>query len=81
MLSCGHRLSKVAWRNAIVAGRVDAYSIPHRAIASLPLVPHPQQRRVAGVDEVNDPHISLAGVFPVQPARVLRLPPRTRLSK
>jgi hypothetical protein len=45
--------------------RINAYSIAHRAIAALALLPHPQQRRVAGVDEVDDPHIGFAGVFSV----------------
>jgi hypothetical protein len=45
--------------------RFNAYSIAHRATAALALLPHPQQRRVAGVDEVDDPQIGLAGVFSV----------------
>src|SRR5690606_34658808 len=44
--------------------RIDA--IPHRPIATLALVPHPQQGRMPRVDEVDDAHIGLAGVFPVQ---------------
>lgn len=45
--------------------RIRAHSIAHRAIATLALLPHPQQRRVAVVDEVDDPHIGFAGVLPV----------------
>lgn len=51
------------------APRLDA--IPHRPVAALPPVPHPQQRRVAGVNKVDDPHAGLAGVLAVQAPGVL----------
>ena len=50
---------------------IDAHSIAHRTVATLTLLPHSQQRRMACIDEVDDPHIGFAGVFPVQAARVL----------
>jgi hypothetical protein len=58
-------------RNGIKTGQGRRLPIPHRPIAALPLVPHPQQRRVAGVDEVDDPHVGLAGVLAVQASGVL----------
>jgi len=30
------------------------------------LVPHPQQGRMVGVNEVDDAHVGLAGVFTIQ---------------
>lgn len=35
-------------------------------VASLMLVPHPQQGRMVGVHEVDDAHVGLAGVFTIQ---------------
>lgn len=44
---------------------IGADLVPHRTVAALPFVPHPQQHRVAGVHEVDDPHFGLAGLLPV----------------
>ena len=74
MLSCRRGQSKDACEVFIIAARFDAHSIPHRATASLPLVPHSQQRRVASVDKVNAPQVGLAGEFSVQAARALLAP-------
>ena len=38
-------------------------AIPDRPVGPLPLAPHPQQGRMAGVHEVDDPRLGLAGVF------------------
>ena len=40
-------------------------SVSHRPVAALAFVPHPQQRRMAGVDEIDDAHIGLGGVLAV----------------
>jgi hypothetical protein len=53
--------------------------VPHRTIAPLPFVPHPQQRRVTGIDEIDDPHVRLGrvlavqatGVFPITASRAM----------
>lgn len=45
--------------------------ISHRPISTLPFVPHPQQRWVAGVHEIDDPQVGLAGVLAVQASGVL----------
>ncbi len=45
--------------------------VPHGPVAALALVPHPQQGRMAGVHEVDDPQVGLAGVFPMQTPGVL----------
>ena len=45
--------------------------IPHGFVSTLSLVPHPQQYRVAGVDEVDDPHVGLGGMLTVKSAGVL----------
>ena len=52
-------------------------------IAPLPFVPHPQQRRVTGIDEVDDPHVGLGRVLAVQATGVLlqRSLPRNRHSQ
>jgi len=44
-------------------GHVRAYPVSHRTIATLPLVPRPQKRGVTSVNEIDDPHIGLAGVL------------------
>lgn len=46
-------------------------AVSHRLVTALALVPHAPQRRVAGIDEVDDPHAGLAGVLAVQAASVL----------
>ena len=43
-----------------------SHAISHRAVAALPLRPHPQQRWVAGVNEVDNPHVGLADVLPME---------------
>ena len=40
-------------------------SVSHRPVSTLALIPHPQQRRVTGVHEVNDAHVGLGGVLAV----------------
>jgi ABC-type sulfate/molybdate transport systems ATPase subunit len=49
--------------------------------ATLALTPHPQQRRVAGVHEVNDPRVDLAGVLTVQAPGVLLDEPFSALAQ
>lgn len=39
--------------------------VSHHPISTLALIPHPQQRRVTGVDEIDDAHICLGGVLAV----------------
>ena len=51
------------WRIHTSLQIFTADAIPHRPVAALPLVPHPQQRRVAGVNKVDDPHVGLAGAI------------------
>jgi hypothetical protein len=50
---------------------IGANRVAHRPVATLALVPHANQGWVTGVDEVDDPHIGLAGVLSMQPASVL----------
>jgi hypothetical protein len=45
--------------------------VAHCTISTLPLAPHPQQRRVSGIDEINDPDIGLGSVLTVKAAGVL----------
>jgi hypothetical protein len=48
-------------------------------IAPLPFVPHPQQRRVTRIDEIDDPYVRLGrvlavqatGVFPITASRAM----------
>ena len=51
--------------------------VSHRPVTALPFVPHFQQRRVTGIHEINDAHISFCGVLTVQATGVLlkRPPP------
>lgn len=42
--------------------------ISHGPIPTLTLFPHPQQRRMAGVHEIDDAYVKLVGVLAVQPA-------------
>jgi hypothetical protein len=46
-------------------------SVSHRPVSTLALIPHPQQRRVTGIDEIDDAHIGLGGVLTMQTASVL----------
>ena len=48
-----------------------ADSIPHGRVSAPALVPHPQQRRVARVYEIDNPNVGLVGMLPVQAASVL----------
>lgn len=65
-------IEKVRHQGSAIRGTdVGTDAISHRAIATLPLVPHAHQRRVAGVDEVDDPHIGLVRMPPVQAPCVL----------
>lgn len=57
---------------------IRAQPIPHCPITTLPLIPHTQQRWVAGIDKVDDPHIGLGRVLAVQSARVLLQGPLPR---
>ena len=41
------------------------YPITHRPVTALAFIPHPPQRRVTGVHEVNNAHIGLGGVLTV----------------
>lgn len=41
------------------------YPITHRPVTALAFIPHPSQRRVTGVHEVNNAHIGLGGVLTV----------------
>lgn len=46
-------------------------AIAHRPISLLPLVPHPQQDRMARVHKVDDANVGFRDVLTVQPAGVL----------
>jgi hypothetical protein len=63
--------AKEASRSFSISVSLYRYPVAHRPVAALALVPHPQQRRVAGVDEVDDAHVGLGGMLPVQTAGVL----------
>ena len=45
--------------------------VAHCPITALPLIPHSQQRRVSGIDEINDPDICLGSVLTVEAAGIL----------
>ena len=45
--------------------------VAHRPIAALPLVPHSQESRVTGINEIDDPHVGLCRVLAVQATRIL----------
>ena len=56
-----------------VCGSLRSFRHPvtHRPVSTLALIPHPQQCRVTGIDEIDDAYISLGGVLAVKSARVL----------
>ena len=65
-------LSRIPWASGgVIDVKSFVDSIPHGLVSALTLVPHPQQRRVARVDKIDDPHVSLVGMLPVKPAGVL----------
>ncbi|CRI63426.1 hypothetical protein THIOKS11320075 [Thiocapsa sp. KS1] len=45
--------------------------ITHRSVALLSPIPHAQQGRVSGVDNIEDPHVGLGGMLAMQSAGVL----------
>ena len=47
------------------------HAIPHRLVAPLPLIPHPHQCRVPGIDKINNANVRFGGVFTMQPASIL----------
>jgi len=44
-------------------GLITTHPVSHRTIATPPFVPRPQKRGVTSVNEIDDPHIGLAGVL------------------
>jgi hypothetical protein len=53
---------------------VDGYGlnpVAHSLVAALALLPHAQQSGVAGIDEIDDAHAGLVGIFSVQPTGIL----------
>jgi len=51
---------------------ITVNQIAHRSLPALSLVPHQPQCQMTGVDTIDDPHVSLGGVFSVQSSDVLR---------
>ena len=47
------------------------YCVSHCPVSPLPLLPHPQQCRMAGIDKIDDSDISFSGVLTVQAASIL----------
>jgi hypothetical protein len=41
------------------------HPVAHRPVTALAFFPHSQQRRVTGIDEVDDAHVGLGGVLAV----------------
>ena len=56
---------------ALICMPVIRHPVAHRSVSTLAFVPHPQQGRVTGIDEVDDAYVGLGGVFAVEAARVL----------
>ena len=46
-------------------------SVSHRPVSTLAFFPHPQQRRVTGIDEIDDAYIGLGGVLAMEAAGIL----------
>jgi len=69
--------------SALSFGRSLANHVPHCPITALALIPHPGELRVVDVHVVVDADVLLAGVVPVQAARILlkRSLPRNRHSE
>ena len=86
MISCAASLSALGTRSPRWSGENDlfrgkhSYPVSHSFVASLPLVPHPQQCWMTSVNEIYNPHVGLADVLPVQSPGVLlkRALPRYR---
>ena|GEM_PF-4597966 len=66
-----NRQTASPYRRSFSVVRGTGYTIAHRPIASLPLIPHPQQNWVACVDEIDNAHVGLIGMLAMQASSVL----------
>lgn len=73
-----HQLSTRKLR--IPSSREFSDTVAHRLVTAPASLPHPQQCGMVSIDEIDDPHVGLGGVRPMQPSRVLaqRSLPRDR---
>jgi len=45
-------------------------AVTHRVVAALAFLPHPEQCRMSGIDEIEDPNVGLGSVASMQAAGV-----------